>query len=298
MLFKDLLQSHKQIIDLKLKELCERLQPNSVLKDACAYSLKSNGKRLRPILVLLIAACLKPSKEIYPAALSVELFHTASLIADDLPCMDNDDYRRDAPSLHKAFSENIALLASYALIGEGYTQIIKSINELAENQIFDEAYIQKIGILVLEFVAKKTGINGAPTGQYYDMFSENPSPERIDEIIYFKTITLFEIAFVIGWLLGGGEQNKLNQVCKAAYHFGYAFQVADDILDLQEDNKRKLEANYASFFGEKAAFNRFKKEIQELEKELSLLGLLSKEMLGILDLVKAGVIKIPLTQKS
>ena len=86
------------------------------LRDACEYALTNGGKRFRPLIVLLIAEALGHGMNVYPSALSVEFFHTASLIADDLPCMDNDDERREKPSLHKVYGESIALLASYALI--------------------------------------------------------------------------------------------------------------------------------------------------------------------------------------
>src|SRR5689334_6318506 len=86
------------------------------LRDACEYAITNGGKRFRPLIVLLIAEALGNGLNVYEAALSVEFFHTSSLIADDLPCMDNDDERRDKPSTHKVYGESIALLASYALI--------------------------------------------------------------------------------------------------------------------------------------------------------------------------------------
>jgi len=95
------------------------------LRDAVEYSLFSGGKRLRPIIVLMVGEALKKGFDVTYSALSVEFFHTASLIADDLPSMDNDTQRRDKPTLHKAFPESVAILASYTLISSGYEMLFK-----------------------------------------------------------------------------------------------------------------------------------------------------------------------------
>src|SRR5579864_1711145 len=107
------------------KEMAQMGEPSRLLQ-ACQYALFSGGKRLRPILVLMVARALGNGLDAMPVALSVEFFHTASLIADDLPCMDNDDERRGRPSLHRAFEESVALLASYTLIASGYEGIYKN----------------------------------------------------------------------------------------------------------------------------------------------------------------------------
>lgn len=116
------------------------------------------GKRLRPILVLMIADALGLGADVMPAALSVEFFHTASLIADDLPCMDNDDLRRERPSLHKVFGESVAILASYALIAEGYGAIARNGQNCPAS-----------AVICLEAVRRAAGIRGATHGQFLDL---------------------------------------------------------------------------------------------------------------------------------
>ncbi|MBM3199287.1 MAG: hypothetical protein FJZ58_08595, partial [Chlamydiae bacterium] len=103
------------------------------LRDACEYALTNGGKRLRPLIVLMVSEALGNGLNVLEAALSVEFFHTASLIADDLPCMDNDDERRDKPSLHKVYGETIALLASYALITAAFEKIRVSASIMKES---------------------------------------------------------------------------------------------------------------------------------------------------------------------
>ena len=113
-------ESTRKRLEEEIRISIDQMGEKNTLRDACEYALLNGGKRLRPILVLMIAESLGAQHDVMPSALSVEFFHTASLIADDLPCMDDDHERRSRPSLHVAFGEDIAILASYALISEGY----------------------------------------------------------------------------------------------------------------------------------------------------------------------------------
>src|SRR5271155_2067965 len=114
---------HRDKIEQEIAKSLLLFGEKTKLRDACEYALKSGGKRFRPLLVLLVAEGVGNDLNVYEAALSVEFFHTASLIADDLPCMDNEDERRNKPSLHKVYGEAIALLASYALITAAFDKI-------------------------------------------------------------------------------------------------------------------------------------------------------------------------------
>ena len=126
-----------------------------------------------------------------PAGLSVKFFPTASLHADDLPGMDNDDMRRNRPSLHKAFGESVAVLASYALIAEGYGGIYRNSQNSPES-----------AVLCLEAATRCAGINGATNGQFLDLYPPNSDLDTIKKINYQKTVTLVEISFVFVWLFG------------------------------------------------------------------------------------------------
>ena len=128
MFFLNDLYSLKNKVEEELKSVISNLGEKTKLRDACEYSLLSGGKRVRPIIVLMIREALGARFDVMPAALATEFFHTASIIADDLPCMDNDDQRRDKPTLHKVFDESVALLSSYTLISLGYEYIHKNTN--------------------------------------------------------------------------------------------------------------------------------------------------------------------------
>src|SRR3989339_1471770 len=108
--------SYRDKVEQELAKSISRLGEKTKLRDACEYALTNGGKRFRPLIVLMVSEALGKDLNVSDAALSVEFFHTASLIADDLPCMDNDDERRDKPSLHKVYGETISLLSSSALI--------------------------------------------------------------------------------------------------------------------------------------------------------------------------------------
>ena len=229
------IQQLKQTIDLKLTGLKSTLGQDTQLKEAVSYSLCSSGKRIRPIIVLLIAEALGGYCDVTPAALSVEFFHTASLIADDLPCMDNDALRRDQASLHKVYGESVAILASYTLIAMGYEYLHKNAVQLQQAGSDGE----KRGLTALHTVTKAAGIFGATTGQFFDLYPPNKDSATIEQTIYQKTVTLFEITFVYGWVFGGGDLSCLQTVYQLAYHLGMAFQLADDLQDIQ--NSESLE---------------------------------------------------------
>lgn len=254
-----LLDPYKQKVEALLRRKVETFGEQSALRDACEYSLLSGGKRFRPALVLMVADGLNRSLDVSEAALAVEFFHTASLIADDLPCMDNDDERRNHPTLHRAHGEAVALLASYALIAEGYACIARNAAEMRKK--FPHSVHENICELALENATFNTGIFGATGGQYLDLFPPDLSLEIVRETLHKKTVSLFEISFVLGWLFGGGSVSKLNKVKQLALHFGMAFQIADDIGDRDQDiiNGRKI--NMANVFGIDTAKKMFHEEI-------------------------------------
>jgi geranylgeranyl diphosphate synthase type II len=257
------IDSHRARIEAALRSFIDQMGEKNQLRDACEYALMNGGKRLRPTLVLLIGEALGRGFNVMPVALSVEFFHTASLIADDLPCMDNDDLRRNRPSLHKAFGESIAILASYALIAEGYGGIYRNSlhNPRANSQ------------LCLEAATRCAGIGGATNGQFLDLYPPNAHLETVQKIIYQKTITLFEIAFIFGWVFGGGDQDLLPTVQQCAYHLGMAFQIADDLLDFNQDAMQQSPINIAAACGHQMAVDLFEKEMSALTQLLQELGL-------------------------
>ena len=271
-----IVESYKSEIETKIeKDLLENFGPSNVLKEACAYSLLNGGKRFRPAIVLMVAKALNKGYDVLDAAIAVEYFHTASLIADDLPCMDNDDERRSKPSLHKAFNETTALLASYALISAGYRAIW-------QNGQKNNRDLNKLSV-ALEVATFNTGILGATGGQFLDIFPPDASVDTLLEILNKKTVTLFEIAFSLGWIFGGGDLERLEVVKKLAYHFGMAFQIADDLDDLAQDEKQEQSVNLAKVIGISKAKDILAKEKQALMHVAKKLALDSSQFIALVN---------------
>ncbi|MCB1181042.1 MAG: polyprenyl synthetase family protein [Chlamydiia bacterium] len=246
---KSLLDKYKQQINKEIKNNIASFGAKTLLRDAIEYSLLSEGKRFRPAILLMIANALDQRPPPLQAALAIEYFHTSSLIADDLPCMDDDDQRRERAALHIKYNEGIALLASYALIAKGYEMVHRA------------AKSDLICRLALENATKNTGILGATGGQYLDLFLDQPTESEVLEVMEKKTGTLFEISFVFGWLFGGGEIEKLERVKEVAHHFGRAFQIADDFDDLAQDGAKRRLINYPLIAGEEKAHSLLNQEI-------------------------------------
>ncbi len=235
---------------------------SSKLRKACEYALMNGGKRLRPMIVLMLAEALGFKADVSQVALSIEYFHTASLIADDLPCMDDDDERRSQPSLHRVFGESPALLVSYTLIAAGYSCIEKNVTILKNSALPFSSQAAEIGIQALGNATYNTGVNGATGGQFLDIFPPDLSLPTIREIFHKKTVSLFEIAFVYGWLFGGGDIQKISQVKQLASHFGMAFQIADDLDDMIQDEQNKRPLNMGLLLGKEKAQQLLAEEIK------------------------------------
>lgn len=276
----DFLIPYKRYVEERLPSLIPLPAGKTPLVQACLYALSSGGKRLRPAIALMVAEALGNQERGWLIGASVELFHTASLIADDLPCMDDDDQRRNQPTTHKVFGEALALLASYALIAEGYGKIHESVVEMSkEAPVASKA--TRAGLLSLECATRNTGLLGATGGQFLDVFLKDPSEEQLIEIIKKKTVSLFEIAFVGGWLFGGGDEALLGKVIQLAAHFGIAFQIADDLDDFEQDGQKQQGSNYAQAFGKEASLKRC---LQELSEYHALLGTLQLDTVPLMSL--------------
>ncbi len=264
---------HRDKVEKEIAKSILALGQKNKLRDACEYALLSGGKRLRPIIVLMVAEALGHDLDVTAAALAVEFMHTASLIADDLPCMDNDDERREKASLHKAYGESVALLSSYSLIFAAYEKIYENRDVMSLAAPPFNGFADSVCCLALKEASSAAGILGATGGQFLDLYPPNHNLDTLKEVLYKKTVTLFEVAFVFGWLFGGGMVADLDKVKKAAYHFGMAFQIADDLGDLVQDENNQREINAAQILGKERALSVFEREMrcfQDLLVELKL----------------------------
>lgn len=268
---------YQEKVEAEIKANISALGPKSKLRDACEYALMNGGKRFRPIIVMMIAKALGDPVDCSHAALAIEYFHTASLVADDLPCMDDDAERRNKPTTHKVFGETTALLVSYSLIAAGYGLIASNAELIRNCSKPFAAHGDRICALALQNATYNTGIHGASGGQYLDLYSSEFSLATLKDVIHKKTVTLFEISFVFGWLFGGGDLSKLDLVKKAASHFGMAFQVVDDLGDIFQDLNNKRMVNIAISYGKENAFHIFQDEIQGFFKTIKELGIESQD---------------------
>jgi geranylgeranyl diphosphate synthase type II len=270
-----LLSPFLQEIEAALLRKISLFKSKTKLAEACEYSLMQGGKRFRPALVLMVAKALHSKHDVMDAALAVEFFHTASLIADDLPCMDDDKERRGKPASHIVFGEAIALLASYALISEGYQGLTDNAATLERAGVLNAS---KIGMLATENASYNTGIFGATGGQYLDLFPPQRDDATYRETVMKKTVSLFEISFVLGWLFGGGDLEKLPLVKTTAYHYGMAFQIADDFDDYKADLAEERLMNAVSLFGKDEALIMFQTELKSYLEGLKTLQIDSIEL--------------------
>jgi geranylgeranyl diphosphate synthase type II len=279
-----LLKPLKKTFETFLEQNILRLGDQSKLRDACEYALLNGGKRIRPLIVMMVARALGNNLDVLEACLSVEYFHTASIIADDLPCMDNDDYRRSKPALHKMHGETVALLASYALISAGYEKIFHSVQSLSKQKPPFSKRANEACVISLDAATRCAGISGAVGGQFKDIFPKDRSLEEILDVIYKKTVTLFEIAFVYGWVFGGGDLERVDEVRETAFHFGMAFQIRDDIGDMDQDGIDSI--NIAQVCGKEGAKRRLEGELETFIRKMKKLGIWTPEFQQAVDLLR------------
>ena len=197
--------------------------------EAMNYSVLAGGKRLRPMLMNETYRLFGGNgKEIEPFMSAIEMIHTYSLVHDDLPCMDNDEYRRGRKTTHAVYGEGMAVLAGDALLNFAFETACKAFSYTHNPQ--------KVG-KALTILAGKSGIYGMIGGQTADILAENSKPEDISEdlILYIhehKTAALIQNAMMIGAILADAPEESINIIEKIGYNIGIAFQIQDDILDI------------------------------------------------------------------
>ena len=218
------LQAHKGLIEEYLVDLTFSDDPRFAgLVGAMRYSLLAGGKRVRPALCMEVARSfgLNPAK-VLPSAAAIELIHTFSLIHDDLPAMDDDDFRRGMPTCHKKFGEAMAILAGDAFFGESLTLIT----------VYQTGTPEQILEVVRE-LAESTGVNGMVGGQALDMSftGQHASPETLNMMHAYKTGALIKASARIGAILAGATLEEQEAVSEYAPQLGLCFQIVDDLLN-------------------------------------------------------------------
>lgn len=213
--------THKHLAEMYLRTV---EQPQQILFEAMQYSLLAGGKRLRPIFAYeFCRMCGGQWENASHFAAAIEMIHTYSLIHDDLPCMDNDDYRRGKPTNHKAFGEAIAVLAGDALLTDAFAEAAKT--QLANSSRLAYA---------ISILSQCAGSYGMVGGQVLDILSEQRqcNEQEIVDIQSRKTGALIKAACILGVVAGNGTHEQIDAAECFAEALGLAFQIRDDMLDL------------------------------------------------------------------
>ena len=240
--------------------------------DSIKYSLFSGGKRIRPMLTLLTYNEFSKEDDsldkILPFAAAIEMIHTYSLIHDDLPAMDDDDFRRDKPTNHKVYTEGIAILAGDGLLNMSMEILLRHIENLEDK---DEL---KRAIRAMKYIYSATGVNGMIGGQTIDIdFNlEDYTEDTCENMYKLKTGALIKASVVVGGILAGVEADNITKLAKFGENIGLAYQFEDDLLD-EEKDPDSGEINMLFF-----------KEKEELKNEIIDLTNSSYEALEGLDL--------------
>ncbi|MFD1736401.1 polyprenyl synthetase family protein [Bacillus salitolerans] len=227
MTFQEFSMKNKIKVEFALSQALKELSSPNDLLAAMNYSLQAGGKRLRPLLLFATLKGFNKEMELgLPVATAIEMIHTYSLIHDDLPSMDNDDLRRGKPTNHKVYGEALAILAGDALL----TYSFQVMAEMQHSAITDEMKIRLIRELAIA-----SGPEGMVGGQVADMQGENQEL-RLEEMEYIhtrKTGKLLSFSVVAGAILSNATPEQYLNLKKFSEHLGLAFQIRDDILDIE-----------------------------------------------------------------
>jgi len=247
--------------------------PEKTLFEAMRYSLTAGGKRLRPVLSLAVCDMLGGDREaVMPFACAVELIHTYSLIHDDLPCMDNDDYRRGKPTNHKVFGEAMALLAGDALLNTACEIMLEAV--LADGK--DALRKAAAARLIME----AAGASGMIAGQVIDMESEQTavSYDQLCRMHSLKTGALIRASILSAALICGADERTTQALERYGKLIGLAFQIKDDLLDVEGDaavlgkstgsDVRNHKSTFATLLGTDKAKELLKSTVEEAVKAL------------------------------
>lgn len=247
------LNEKRAVLNQYLKAILQQFDQSRELIRAMDYSLMAGGKRVRPILSMAAAqACGRDFLYALPACCAIEMIHTYSLIHDDLPAMDNDDLRRGKPTSHKKFSHATAILTGDALLTHAFHIISEP------EDIFEKFPDYKTRIKLISIISQAAGTQGMIEGQMMDIQSSKPEPEdslqHLRQIHTLKTGKMINVSVQAGALSVGADIKTIDSLLIYADKIGLAFQVADDILNIEGDSKIMGKASGSDALNEKMTF--------------------------------------------
>ncbi|MDI6641559.1 MAG: polyprenyl synthetase family protein [Elusimicrobiota bacterium] len=282
---QDKLEYFKKLVNKYLRKV---LKPSSNKIYHCMrYAVFPGGKRIRPLLTLATAhTCGISPKKVLPVAAAIELIHCYSLVHDDLPSMDNDDYRRGKLTVHKKFSEGLAVLTGDALLTKAFDLL-----SLADESKQRKSQAKK-NLQVINFISKSIGADGMISGQVADTFiSKSSSKEGINYkknllnyIHLNKTAKLIQGSVIAPAIIAGVKSKKFNALQNYAKKIGLAFQIIDDIFDKSQDSNSKQLA-YSLLYGIKESKKKAHQLVKEAKNELTVFGKRAKLLREIADYV-------------
>jgi geranylgeranyl diphosphate synthase type II len=275
---KAYLQKHRDHVNRTLAAYLPQVRgPAFRVVEAMHYSLFAGGKRLRPILCLAGAEAVGgDAGEAMPVACALEMIHTYSLIHDDLPAMDDDDLRRGQATCHKKFDEATAILAGDGLLTEAFRIIADAAPKFSGREA--------VLLEVLQLVAQAAGYQGMVGGQMLDLMAEGRkiTHKELETVHRMKTGALLTAAVRSGALVGGGSRQEVTQLTNYGEKFGLAFQITDDILDVEGDaaemgkavgaDAKHQKATYPSLLGPDQAKTWARKIVESAVADLTPLG--------------------------
>lgn len=239
-MLEKLFKEYMPLLENELENIIEpKNKYQNKLYESMKYSLFSGGKRLRPMLFLMSYTLFSNNLDLaLPFAASIEMIHTYSLIHDDLPSMDNDDYRRGKLTSHKMFGESLAILTGDALLNLAYETMLKLITDTDDNRIKKASYE----------ISKAAGYSGMILGQVIDTCEDELSSSEIMYMYSLKTAELIRASISAGAILGGANNDQILILDEFGKNLGVSYQIQDDILDWEKDkeiNKLTLSRFYS-----------------------------------------------------
>ncbi len=283
----DYLRIRKQWVDEKLSSLFDTPFRPGELFNAMRYSLMAGGKRIRPILMMASYEIFREEgRDILSFACAMEMIHTYSLIHDDLPAMDDDDLRRGKPTCHKVFGDAMAILAGDGLLTEAFHLLTR-----------EDTWPAATRLSVVHEFAAAAGVHGMVGGQAMDILSEHRSVD-LDTVRFIhtrKTGAILRASVRTGAILGGADTAALGALTRYGESIGMAFQIVDDILDIEGDTDQlgkragaddKLEkATYPHVAGLAESKRQARRLIETAHASLSAFGEKASPLRGIADLI-------------
>ncbi|MDX8336972.1 MULTISPECIES: polyprenyl synthetase family protein [Cetobacterium] len=272
-MLKDYLKNQRELVDSNIEYYLNKLEYPNVIADGMRYSVLNGGKRLRPILLLMVLELYGMKKEMgLPVAVAIELIHSYSLVHDDLPALDNDDYRRGKLTTHKKFGEAEAILIGDALLTHSFSLIAEETKEVSPEKL----------LKIIGMTSRYAGINGMIGGQTIDIESEKKKVS-LDILKYIhenKTGKLIKLPIEIGAIICNSTKDEYDALVKYAEGIGLAFQIKDDILDIEGEFEKigkpvgsdlELEkTTYPSLFGLNKSKEILKEVLEEAKKSLEI----------------------------